>query len=31
VDTRESRPRGMQARLGDHAIFFRKAALEITF
>ena len=27
---RESR-RGMQARVGDHAIFFRKAAVEITF
>jgi co-chaperonin GroES (HSP10) len=31
VDTREGRSRGMQARLGDHAIFFRKAAVEITF
>jgi len=31
VDTREARPRGMQARVGDHAIFFRKAAVEITF
>ncbi len=32
VDTRESgRSRGMQARVGDHAIFFRKAAVEITF
>ena len=29
--TRESRSRGMQARVGDHAIFFRKAAVEITF
>lgn len=28
---RESRSRGMQARVGDHAIFFRKAAVEITF
>jgi chaperonin GroES len=27
----ERRPRGMQARVGDHAIFFRKAAVEITF
>jgi chaperonin GroES len=31
VDTREGRNRGMQARVGDHAIFFRKAAVEITF
>ena len=31
VDTRETRTRGMQARVGDHAIFFRKAAVEITF
>jgi len=33
VDARESqsRSRGMQARVGDHAIFFRKAAVEITF
>ena len=32
IDTRESgRSRGMQARVGDHAIFFRKAAVEITF
>ena len=31
VDTRENRSRGMQARVGDHAIFFRKAAVEITF
>jgi co-chaperonin GroES (HSP10) len=28
---RENRSRGMQARVGDHAIFFRKAAVEITF
>jgi chaperonin GroES len=28
---RESSGRGMQARVGDHAIFFRKAAVEITF
>ncbi len=27
----ERRSRGMQARVGDHAIFFRKAAVEITF
>ena len=31
VDSRETRGRGMQARVGDHAIFFRKAAVEITF
>ena len=31
VDAREGRGRGMQARVGDHAIFFRKAAVEITF
>ncbi len=31
LDARESRSRGMQARVGDHAIFFRKAAVEITF
>ena len=31
VDSRENRSRGMQARVGDHAIFFRKAAVEITF
>lgn len=31
VDARESRNRGMQARVGDHAIFFRKAAVEISF
>ena len=30
-DRREGRGRGMQARVGDHAIFFRKAAVEITF
>lgn len=28
---REVRGRPLQARLGDHAIFFRKAAVEITF
>jgi co-chaperonin GroES (HSP10) len=31
IDAREPRNRGMQARVGDHAIFFRKAAVEITF
>jgi chaperonin GroES len=32
LDRREGGPtRGMQARVGDHAIFFRKAAVEITF
>jgi chaperonin GroES len=31
IDTRENRNRGMQAKVGDHAIFFRKAAVEITF
>lgn len=31
IDARESKNRGMQARVGDHAIFFRKAAVEITF
>jgi chaperonin GroES len=31
IDARESRNRGMQARVGDHAIFFRKAAVEISF
>ena len=31
IDAREGRSRGMQARVGDHAIFFRKAAVEITF
>ena len=31
VDQREGHTRGMQARVGDHAIFFRKAAVEITF
>jgi hypothetical protein len=31
VDIRENRSRGMQAKVGDHAIFFRKAAVEITF
>jgi chaperonin GroES len=32
IDARESKNRpGMQARVGDHAIFFRKAAVEISF
>jgi chaperonin GroES len=31
LETRDNRGRGMQARVGDHAIFFRKAAVEITF
>jgi chaperonin GroES len=31
VDRREGKSRGMQARVGDHAIFFRKAAVEISF
>jgi co-chaperonin GroES (HSP10) len=31
VDQREGHNRAMQARVGDHAIFFRKAAVEITF
>ena len=31
LDRREGKGRGMQARIGDHAIFFRKAAVEITF
>ncbi len=31
IDARESRSRGMQAKVGDHAIFFRKASVEITF
>jgi chaperonin GroES len=31
IDARENRNRGMQARVGDHAIFFRKAAVEISF
>ena len=29
LDAREGKSRGMQARVGDHAIFFRKAAVEI--
>jgi chaperonin GroES len=31
VSSQEPRGKGMQARVGDHAIFFRKAAVEITF
>lgn len=31
VDEKTPRFRPMQARVGDHAIFFRKAAVEITF
>ena len=31
VGEREPRNRPMQARVGDHAIFFRNAAVEITF
>ncbi|HEX3274418.1 MAG TPA: co-chaperone GroES family protein [Gemmatimonadales bacterium] len=31
VTAREGKSRGMQARVGDHAIFFRKAAVEISF
>jgi chaperonin GroES len=31
VDRREVKGRGMQAKVGDHAIFFRKAAVEISF
>ena len=31
LESREGRNRGMQARVGDHAIFFRKAAVEISF
>ena len=31
VDQREGRNRAMQARVGDLAIFFRKASVEITF
>ena len=31
TDRRDGRSRAMQARVGDHAIFFRKAAVEITF
>jgi co-chaperonin GroES (HSP10) len=31
VEQRTPRHRPMQARVGDHAIFFRKASVEITF
>jgi chaperonin GroES len=31
VEARDVRGKGMQAKVGDHAIFFRKAAVEITF
>jgi chaperonin GroES len=31
VGRHEVKGRGMQAKVGDHAIFFRKAAVEITF
>ena len=31
LGTKAQRYRPMQARIGDHAIFFRKAAVEITF
>ena len=31
LESREVKNRGMQARVGDHAIFFRKAAVEISF
>ncbi len=31
IDEKTPRYRPMQARIGDHAIFFRKAAVEITF
>lgn len=31
VGAREGRSVGMQAKVGDHAIFFRKAAVEISF
>jgi co-chaperonin GroES (HSP10) len=31
LESREGKSRGMQARVGDHAIFFRKAAVEISF
>ncbi len=31
VEERSPRHRPLQARVGDHAIFFRKAAVEITF
>jgi chaperonin GroES len=31
VGTQDVRGKGMQAKVGDHAIFFRKASVEITF
>ena len=31
VSRPQTRNRGMQARVGDHAIFFRKAAVEVSF
>jgi len=31
IEPSERRSRAMQAKVGDHAIFFRKAAVEITF
>lgn len=31
IEPAERRSRAMQAKVGDHAIFFRKAAVEITF
>ncbi len=31
AERREGRRSGMQTRVGDHAIFFRKAAIEISF
>jgi len=31
IEGSERRSRAMQAKVGDHAIFFRKAAVEITF
>ena len=31
IGASDRRSRAMQARVGDHAIFFRKAAVEITF
>ena len=31
VTSGETRSRPMQAKIGDHALFFRKAAVEITF
>ena len=31
IPTGEARTRPMQAKVGDHALFFRKAAVEITF